>query len=302
MLPALEGFAAATLGALNPQDLAATSADLSRLELTVLGSVELRAVLTDTSLTGAQRAAVSRDILAGKVTATAIDLCAYAAHHAPAQDVPGQWGDLAYFSQVLHEHGRAEFASLSLLEARRRVAGFADAVLQGVATADFANIEDQLFRFARALEGSSDLRRVLLDRDATLSGRLGLIETLLAGKVSATSLSLARFAVEGGRPRDLVGTLDFLVDHVAAARQWRVARVRSARDITASDRDQLVASLRKVTGRDVELHVAIDETLLGGVLVEVGDLRLDATMRGRLHSLRDVVTAGRAASLPLTNE
>ena len=67
----------------------------------------------------------------------------------------------------------------------------------------------------------------------------------------------------------------------------RVARVRSARDITSADRDQLVASLTKVTGHDVELHVAIDETLLGGVLVEVGDLRLDATMRGRLHSLRD---------------
>jgi len=47
-----------------------------------------------------------------------------------------------------------------------------------------------------------------------------------------------------------------------------------------------------LTGKNVELQVAEDPSLLGGVLVEIGDLRLDATTRGRLGALRDAVASG----------
>ena len=47
------------------------------------------------------------------------------------------------------------------------------------------------------------------------------------------------------------------------------------------------------TGKSVELQIAEDPALLGGVLVEVGDLRLDATTRGRLGALHDAVASGR---------
>jgi F0F1-type ATP synthase delta subunit len=46
-------------------------------------------------------------------------------------------------------------------------------------------------------------------------------------------------------------------------------------------------------GSPVELEVATEAALLGGVLVEVGDLRVDATIRGRLDALRDHFTLDR---------
>ena len=300
MLPALEGFAAATLNSLDAATLAATAADLSALELTVLGDARLRGVLTDTSLAGGPRAAIVRELLTGKVGAPSVTLAAYAAQHAPAQDVPGALGDLAYQAQVRHESGRTEFAPLSLLEARRRVAGYADAVLAGLAVSEFGNIEDEIFRFARTVEAHPELRRVLLDRDAALVSRLGVVDALVAGKVSAASLELIRFTVIGGRPRDVVGTLDSLVDYVAQARNWRVARVRTARPLDEADQSALRSSLATLTGTEVELQTVADESLLGGVLVEVGDLRLDASMRGRLSVLRDVVASGRVADSLLT--
>ena len=90
----------------------------------------------------------------------------------------------------------------------------------------------------------------------------------------------------------MVGTLDFLVDYVAKSRDWRVARVFTARAMDDQTREQLTASLRAVSGKNVELEVAEDPSLLGGVLVEMGDLRVDATTRGRLGSLRDAVSPG----------
>ena len=46
----------------------------------------------------------------------------------------------------------------------------------------------------------------------------GTVQALLGDKVDAITLALARFVIRGGRARDVVGTLDYLVDYVAKAR------------------------------------------------------------------------------------
>jgi F-type H+-transporting ATPase subunit delta len=293
MLPKLEGYAAARLGSLERTVLATVDHDLGSVEQTILGRADLRAVLTDTSISGATRGQVLRDLLAGKVNDVTLQVAVYAAVAVPAQEVPHALGELAFAANELLETGEFSLASLGLLSARRRVAGFADALLDDVDTTNFARVEEELFRWARTIEGNLELRRLLLDRDAPLGSRVATVEALLAGKVDAITLSLARFVIEGGRPRDVVGTLDFLVDYVAQARDWRVARVHTARPLDEASQAQLVSSLATLTGKNVELQIAEEPDLLGGVLVEVGDLRLDATTRGRLGALRDAVTSGR---------
>ena len=84
--------------------------------------------------------------------------------------------------------------------------------------------------------------------------------------MSAPTLSLARYAVTGGRARDIVGTLDFLVEQTAQARGWRIARVRSAAPIDEAQRTELTDSLGSLAGAPVELQVEVDESLLSGAL------------------------------------
>jgi F-type H+-transporting ATPase subunit delta len=293
MLPKLEGYAAARLGSLDPAVLVTVAGDLTSLEQAILGQADLRGMLTDTSLAGAVRGQVLGDLLKGKVHEVTLAVAVFAAGAAPAQEVPHSVAELAFAAHELLDTGNFELKNLGLLAARKRVGGYADALLDNLDTSDFARIEEELFRWARTIEGNLALRRLLLDRDAALESRVATLEELRGGKVHPITLSLARFVVEGGRPRDVVGTLDFLVDYVAQARDWRVARVHTARPLDEASRAQLVASLATLTGKNVELQIAEDPALLGGVLVEVGDLRLDATTRGRLGALRDAVASGR---------
>ena len=293
MQPELEGYASALLGSLDGAALAAVSEDLTSLERTVLANRDLHAVLTDTVIAPLTRARVVDDLLRGKVHDVVVRLVSYAASHVPAQDVPHSIAELAVMAREWRESGEWLYESLGLLASRHRVAGFADAMLENFSTEGFAAIETGLFEWARAIEASAELRQLLLDRDAPLSARLGITDDLLRGRVDDVGVRLARFVIEGGRARDVVGTLDFLVDYVARVRDWRVARVHSARPLDGSSREALEQSLATLTGKSVELQVTTEADLLGGVLVEVGDLRLDATTRGRLGLLRDAVTAGR---------
>jgi F-type H+-transporting ATPase subunit delta len=293
MLARLEGFAAAHLAALDAPVLATVVRDLAALEQTVISRGDLRGVLTDTSLSGVNRGQVLHDLLDGKVNAVTLEIAVYAASKVPAQEVPRAFADLYAIANELQENGVIDWKTLGLLAARQRVGGYADAVLDLLDTSHFAQVEEELFRWARTVEANDGLRRLLVDRDAPLESRLTTVDALLSGKVNPITLSLARYVIEGGRARDVVGTLDFLVDYVASARDWRVARVHSARALDANSQSQLVNSLVALTGKNVELQIDEDPTLLGGVLVEVGDLRLDATTRGRLSTLHDAVAAGR---------
>ena len=300
MLPKLEGYAAALLGALDDATLTTVVGELMSLERAILAQPELRGMLSDTSLTGVVRGQVFREILTSKVHAETLRAAVYAATVAPAQEVTSAIGELAQAALVLDETGAFSQRSLGLLAARRRVAGYADALLEDIPTDEFARIEEELFRWARTIEENLELRRVLLDRDAPLGSRLGLIDQLLSGKVGHVTLRLAQYVIEGGRPRDVVGTLDFVVDYVAQARNWRVARVYTARPLDDAAQADLVRSLAALTGTSVELQIADEADLLGGVLVEVGDVRLDASTRGRLAALHDSVSAGHFYESALT--
>ncbi len=106
------------------------------------------------------------------------------------------------------------------------------------------------------------------------------------------TVALVRYAIAGGRSRDIVGTLDWLVEQTARARGWRIARVRSAAPIEDGQQATLSESLAALAGAPVELQVVIDERLLSGAVIQIGDLQVDASARGRIDALREHLMPG----------
>ena len=286
MNPSLQGYTAAVAEAAGPAALGPMAADLEAIEQLVLSNAQLRAALTDTAVAGPARRAVVLDLLEGKVTAEARRLAAFACMVVEAPEVPNALGWVS--TRVRHlDEGLDEEPGLSLMQSRRRVGGFATALYEDMSTAGLESLEDDLFRFARIVEATPALRGALSDRDLAVEARRGLVTQLLEGKLPATSVALASFAVTGGRARDIVGTLDYLVELTAQARGWRIARVRAAAPIDDVQQAELTESLGALAGAPVELQVEVDESLLSGALIRIGDLQVDATARGRIDALRE---------------
>ncbi len=286
MNPALQGYTAAVAEAAGASALVGVAADLEAIEQLVLANGQLRAALSDTTVPGPARRAVLLDLLDGKVVPEARRLAAFAAGAVPAPEVASALGWLATRVRHLSE-GQDDEPGMSLMQSRQRVGGFATALYEDMSTAELESLEDDLFRFARIVGATPALRSALTDRELDVAARQGLVTQLLEGKVPASTLALARYAVAGGRARDFVGTLDFLVEQTALARGWRIARVRAAAPIDEAQRTELTDSLGSLAGAPVELEVEVDESLLSGALIRIGDLQVDATARGRLDALRE---------------
>jgi ATP synthase F1 delta subunit len=293
--PTLQGYAAAVLeaaGSTGGDGRRVLANDLESIEQLVLANGALNAALTDTTMRGAVRRAVMLDLLDGKVAAPARRLAAFACAAVRAPEVPVALGWVATRARHAADDIEYDEPPLSLMQSRQRVGGYATAVHEDLATAELEELEDGLFRFARIVQSTPELRAALVDRDLAPSARQGLVTQLLEGKVHPSTISLIRYVVAGGRARDIVGTLDWLVEQTAKARGWRIARIRSAAPIEEGQRTELSDSLTSLAGAPVELQVIIDEALLSGAVIQIGDLQVDASARGRIDALREHLMPG----------
>ncbi len=168
-----------------------------------------------------------------------------------------------------------------------RIEGYARALFE-VARADgtLDEVEDELFRFARSYESSDALRDAITDEHVPVEKRQAIVEDLLDGKATPTTVQLVSMVVGSGRGRDLPAIVDSLVQRASSAKQLDVAEVRTAVALTDDQQARLKAALENATGKQLNLKSVVDPSVVGGVVATVGDTVIDDSVRTRIDQLK----------------
>lgn len=167
-----------------------------------------------------------------------------------------------------------------------RIDGYARALFE-IARAEgtLDEVEDELFRVARSFESSDELRNTLTDEMIPAARRQAIVEDLL-GSATPTTTQLVSMVIGTGRGRDLPAIIDSLVQRASSAKQLEVAEVRAAVALTDDQQDRLKAALANATGKQLNLKVIVDPSVLGGIVATVGDTVIDGTVRTRIDQLK----------------
>ncbi len=170
-----------------------------------------------------------------------------------------------------------------------------DAMIEGYARALFEvaradgtldEVEDELFRFARSYESSDALRNALTDEHIPAEKRQAIVEDLLGGRTTTTTIQLVSMVVGSGRSRDIPAIVDSLVARASSAKQLDVAEVRTAVALTDDQQARLKAALENATGKSINLKSVVDPSVVGGVVATIGDTVIDDTVRTRIEQLK----------------
>ena len=165
---------------------------------------------------------------------------------------------------------------------------YAEAFFQVIAGEGRVNeVQDELFRFSRVLGSNDELREALTDPHLPVARRQQIVEDLLQDKASDATLALVSLTVGLGRIQDLSSIVDKLLARTAELSARSVAEVRSAVELTEDQKQRLAAALKRSTGRDVEVVVVVDPTVMGGLVTQIGDTVIDGSVRHRLAQLRE---------------
>src|SRR5205085_2048486 len=116
--------------------------------------------------------------------------------------------------------------------------GYAQALFS-IANAEDAldDVEDELFRFARAVDANSDLREALSDIAIPMENKKAMIADLLGGKVHPKTVTLLNVLIDAGHGREVSRIVDDFVKVAAESRQSSLAEVRTAVKLSDGQRD-----------------------------------------------------------------
>ena len=171
-----------------------------------------------------------------------------------------------------------------------RDSAYARALLAvAAAEGDLSVVQDEIFSLARLITGNDELASTLSDTQVPVARRAQIVEDLLGGRASSTTVSLVSMLVLNGRVRDLPAIADELVALGAAEGGKQVALVRSAVDLTADQKQRLSSALQASVGTPVEVRVVIDPSIMGGLVAQVGDTVIDGSVRRRLDQLKQAI-------------
>jgi F-type H+-transporting ATPase subunit delta len=176
--------------------------------------------------------------------------------------------------------------------ARRDIAArrYAEAAFEiGRADRTLESWERDLLKLRDAL-ADPELRSLVEHPAVAFSDKERVVRRVV-GDVLPEALNLVLLMVRRGRP----GAIGRMVDHFASlVRRHRgisLAEVRTALPLEESQRVSVMDRLHELTGDEIEINEVVDESLIGGITVRIGDRLYDASVRNRLERLRARLTA-----------
>jgi F-type H+-transporting ATPase subunit delta len=239
------------------EELTALADELFAVARLLDGQLTLRRSLSDPAGKPDERAALANRLFASRVSPAALDLV-----EAVARQRWSRPPDLVEAFMAL-----ATEASLDAAEVR----------------GELDDVEDELFRFGRIVSSDRELGRILSDRKAPAGGKAALLDRLLSRKVSPVTEQLLRNVLTGPHVGHAENAIERLSDVASRRRGQSVARVTTAVALTAEQEQRLTEVLGRIYGRTVGLQVTVDPSVLGGLIVQVGDEVIDGSIAHRLE-------------------
>ncbi len=223
-------------------------------------SGSLRRALTDPGRREDAKANLAQSLFGGRAAPEVADLL--------AGMVRSRWSAEEDLAEAVEELG-----IVSVLAAAQS----RDALLQ---------VEEELFRTERLLASDRELRSVLANRDVDPARRAQLLDSLLSGHASEETRVLVRRLVAVPRAASLSAALRGVGELAAARRDRLVANVTAASPLTQAQEARLAEILQRSHGRPVQVNVAVDPEILGGLRIQMGAEVIDGTMLTRLNDAR----------------
>ena len=144
----------------------------------------------------------------------------------------------------------------------------------------------------RAALGDEQLRRLVRHPAVPFAEKEKVLRQVVSG-LSPEPLSLALLMIRRGRPGAIDAMVERFSELVRRERGISLAEVRTARPLDEHQRTAIAERLRTLTGNRIEMKEMVDESLIGGLSVRIGDRLYDASVRSRLERLRARLTAVR---------
>jgi len=124
----------------------------------------------------------------------------------------------------------------------------------------------------------------------SISEKQDMAKRLFEGKVQPQAMYLLQMLIDRDRVEIVPAILSRFEELLREARGIVVAEVTTAVPVDDNEKQQIVEQLSQITGKQIELHTKVDPSIIGGIVVRVGDKLVDGSVATALTQLHRSLT------------
>ena len=159
------------------------------------------------------------------------------------------------------------------------------------------NVEKQLRLVAATIAGHADLATLMYHPIIPALAKKETINRVLAGDLDQFVQNFLLLLIDKRREPALPAIISEYISLANKARNIAEAEVFTAKELSAVQLEALAAKLSKVTGKNIVLKTSIDQELLAGVVVKIGDKLIDGSVARQLEALKAALITNPAAAV-----
>ena len=148
-----------------------------------------------------------------------------------------------------------------------------------------AGVREELSDLAASIEQVPQLGAVLDNPEVDQAVKAQILTDVI-GDADEHTINFLRLLAEKGRTAEIVPIAREFESLVAAEERVLEVELTTAFDLSDDDFGSIVSQIEQASGRAVQASRNVDPDLIGGIVLQAGSMRLDASIRGRLERLR----------------
>ncbi len=155
--------------------------------------------------------------------------------------------------------------------------------------------EDRFFKELKfvidALKQNPDFMKVLSAPMISKDEKKELVETIFSSSLSQEIINFLKILLDKERISSIFDIADEFEKNLNKARNIKKVTAIAAVELSEDVRQKLTEKLRAVTGSTIILSTLMDPSVVGGIMLKIGNEQIDGTLRGRLESLKQEISS-----------
>ena len=140
--------------------------------------------------------------------------------------------------------------------------------------------------FVNTLRINTELQAVVKNPIIPLNKKNAIINAVFGGKIHKVTSSFLKIVIDKGRAEIIYGTAKEFLNQYNQYKNIVTAKVTSATPLTENAKTEIINKVKAITGGEVLLQTEVDDSLIGGFILTVGDKQFDTSLASGLAKLK----------------
>lgn len=153
-------------------------------------------------------------------------------------------------------------------------------------TGTLEEVEQELAQIGEIVQQNPELTEFLRNQLISREAKKEVVERIFTQHLNPMVMRFLGVVIDRGRIALLPDIIDVYLELSHVERNIAEAQVRLAVDLTDEEETRLIRELTELTGKEIYLEKTIDPSILGGMIVTIGDRRIDGSLKRQLHEMK----------------